>query len=326
MIIYNKIRPRPVVLQLVICAFLFCQLPALPQTPANTQNMPLPSVRVVQNGHQAGGARVPAAPMKFNLPPAAGSSACDNPPTASDLHPFGGFQAMSVKDSASLNLTFVASGSVSFTDNSQVVVYRLGDTATCPSSDGKYMLTYGNEIDGAVAITQTTLTGSASFATIAANVQINNSNTAYNWSGAGFQADSKLTAWQTDNVKVLQDVSANLTVSNFSTFSTDWNTALNAGAALTTNTTPRVIAYAPVGISGLAEDLASGYALMFIAQGRGCLDAVAAFPTKSSSVEAAIRKVYSQLSAGKSDCDANADPTEQSLAHQLLNGVKIDNP
>jgi hypothetical protein len=264
--------------------------------------------------------------MAFQVPAEVASTppTCSNAPTAAQLRSFGNFQAMSVKDAASLSLAFFgASGSAQFSDNSEVVVYRAGSQFVCPSTDGNYLVTYGTEVDGGIAISQQSLSGNASFATIAANAQISGASTSYDYAATGF-TDS--TTWDTANGRVLSDVASTLTVQNYAAFNTDWSAVLATVPNLQKPTTPVVIGYAPIGITGLAEDLAAGYALMYIAQGRGCEDAVKAFPTQAAWVDPAIRKVYSQLSKGKSDCDGAADPTEAALAHQLLSGIEIKTP
>jgi hypothetical protein len=250
---------------------------------------------------------------------------CASPPSASDLQPFGHFSQMSAQDAASLNLQFGGlGGSVNFTGQSQVIVWRQGKTFTCPSTDGKYNVIYGAEWDSAIAISQDSLTGKASFATIAANVQINNSSTTYDYVAAGYTTTSN---WETANGKILQDISTNgLSVTNYATFDTDFGLTLTAASAMTPVDPPKPIGYAPIGVTDAAQSLAKGYAIMFIAKGQGCLDAKAAFPISEPWVEAIMRSVYLEMSSGKSDCDAKADPSEQPIAIQLLTGVNIKKP
>jgi hypothetical protein len=262
----------------------------------------------------------------FLVPPAVAATppTCSAAPTAAQLKSFGYFRAMSVKDAASLSLSFFGVGAAGqFSDNSEVVVYRAGSQFVCPSTDGNYLVTYGTEVDGGIAISQQSINGNASFATIAANAQISGASTSYDYAATGFDST---TSWDTANGKVLSDVASTLTVGNYATFNTDWSNALATVPTLQKPATPVVIGYAPIGITGLAEDLAAGYALMYIAQGRGCLDAIHAFPTQEAWVDPVVRKVYSQLSNGKSDCDAMADPAEVALARQLLSGIEIKKP
>jgi hypothetical protein len=259
--------------------------------------------------------------------PAGGSPGpvCANTPVAADLKPFGHFAQMSVQDAASLNLSFGPfDGSGSWSQQSQVIVWRQGKIFTCPSTDGKYNVVYGAEWDSAIAISQTSLTGKASFATIAANVQLNNSSTTYDYVGAGY---TNTTAWETANGTLLKDISTNgLSVTNYSTFDTDFGATLTAANAMTPVDPPRVIGYAPIGTADVSQSLAKGYAIMFIAKGRGCQDAEDAFPIKEAWVDSTIRSVYLQMSNGKSDCDGKADPNEQAIAAQLLNGIDIEKP
>jgi hypothetical protein len=262
--------------------------------------------------------------LNLPAPIVATPPSCAAAPTNEQLKSFGHFKGMSVKDAANLNLSWAGVGvGLKIDNNSQVVVFRSGRSFTCPSSDGKYLVTYGTEVDGGVAISQSSLSGNASFATIAANAQISNASTGYDYSAVGF---TNTDAWDSANIKVLEDVSATLTVPTFDQFNKDWNAALETVKNLTKPTTPVVIGYAPAGVTGIAESLATGYALMYIAQGKGCLDAIKGFPTKDDWVEPAIRKVYLQMSNGSSDCDGNADKAEGAIARQLLSGIKIVAP
>jgi hypothetical protein len=243
-------------------------------------------------------------------------------PTKANLRPFGYFSEISTTDAASLNLTFV--GGASFSEQSQVMVWRQGSTWTCPSTDGKYTLTYGGEWDAAVAISQTSLSGKVGFATIAANAQINNSSTSFDYVAAGY---TNFDTWQGANATLFKDVSTNgLTVDNFSKFNADFGAMVDAAKTMTVVDPPPLIGYAPAGTADLSRDLAAGYAIMFIAKGQSCTDAVKAFPVKDAWVDPAIRTVYTQLSAGKSDCDPKADPAEQAVAAQLLSGITIKRP
>lgn len=250
---------------------------------------------------------------------------CQNPPTASDLKPFGHFAQMSVQDAASLQLSFGPfDGSGSWSQQSQVIVWRQGKTFTCPSTDGKYNVVYGAEWDSAIAISQSSLTGKATFATIAANVQINNSSTTYDYVAAGY---TTTTTWEAANSNILKQISTNgLSVTNYAAFDTAFGETLAAASAMVPVDPPRVIGYVPVGTSSLSESLARGYAIMFIAQQRGCDDAKSAFPIKDAWVDPVIRSVYLQLSNGKSDCDGKADPNEKDTALLLLTGINIKKP
>jgi len=258
-------------------------------------------------------------------PSAPSGPVCASAPAASQLQPFGHFSQMSAEDAASLNLQFGgAGGSVSFSGQSQVIVWRQGKTFTCPSTDGKYNVVYGAEWDSAIAISQTSLTGKASFATIAANVQINNSSTTYDYVAAGYTTTA---AWETANGKILQDISTNgLSVTNYATFDNDFGSTLTAASAMTPVDPPQPIGYAPIGTTDAAQSLAKGYAIMFIASGRGCKDAEDAFPIQESWVDATMRSVYLEMSNQKSDCDGKADPNEQAIAGQLLTGINIKKP
>jgi hypothetical protein len=257
--------------------------------------------------------------------PAIASPVCQTPPTAADLKPFGHFAQLSVQDAASLQLSFGPfSGSGDWSQQSQVIVWRQGKTATCMSTDGKYNVIYGAEWDSAIAVSQNSLSGKATFATIAANVQINNSSTTYDYVASGYTTTSQ---WETANATILREISTNgLSVTNYSTFDTDFGNTLAAAAAMTPQDPPRVIGYAPIGTADLAQSLAKGYAIMFVAKQQGCLAAEKAFPIKDTWVDSVIRGVYLQLSNTKSDCDATADPGEKGVAAQLLNGIDIEKP
>jgi hypothetical protein len=294
------------------------------RTASNTSKGTPPTTEAEKKQQATKEAAIKQNNFALNLPAAtlAQPPACATPPTPEQLKAFGHFKGMTVKDAANLNLTF---GGIQgqFSDNSQVVIYRSGKTFTCPSTDGKYLVTYGTEVDGGVAISQISLNGSATFAVIAANAQISNASTSYDYAAVGYTDTS---AWDTANSKVIQDMANNLTVPTYDAFSKDWTAALATVPNLSKPATPAVIGYAPIGVAGLAQSLADGYALMFIAEGRGCMDATNAFPVKDSWVDGEIRKVYLQLSNGKSDCSGTADPTEGPIARQLLAGVKIANP
>jgi hypothetical protein len=267
----------------------------------------------LKDSHRVSIAKLPAGPV------------CANPPLASDLRPFGHFAQMSVEDAASLNLQFGGFGlSVEGSKKFQAVVWRQGRTYVCSSTDGKYNVVYGSEWDSAIAISQTSLTAKASFATIAANVQINNSSTSYDYVAAGYATTSD---WETANGKLLQDISTDgLSVTNYATFYSDFGKTLTAASAMQPADPPKVIGYAPIGTTDLSQSLAKGYAVMFIAKGRGCRDAEADFPSKEPWVGPTMRGVYLQLSNGKSDCDAKADPNERAIATQLLSGIDIEKP
>ena len=310
------IAPLPTVI-LSICAFAQTK-------PSPSQDEPLPFVRtqIVQAETKFSSK---AHAFEVSATSAVNGAVCASPPSITDLHAFGHFQQMSKKDAASLNLSFFGLGAGgNWSDQSQVIVWRQGKTNTCLSTDGKYNLIYGSEWDSGLAIAQNSLTGKVSFATIAASVEINNSSTSYDYAAAGYTATS---AWETANSTLLKDISTNgLNVTNYATFNNDFGATLSAAASLAPQDPPKVIGYSPVGVTDLAESLAKGYALMYIANERGCLDAIKAFPIKGGWVKSTISGVYLQLSSGKSDCDAKADPTEAPVARQLLSGIKIEKP
>ena len=259
--------------------------------------------------------------IKAAVPPGA---VCAKPPSDSDLQTFGHFDQMSAQEAASLNLQFGGVGvGGTFTGQSQAIVYRQGKTFTCPSTDGKYNIVYGSEWDSAVAVSQDSLSGKGSFATIAANVQINGSTASYDYIAKGYTNTS---AWEAANAKVLLDVGSGLTVTSYGTFATDFATVSTSSSGLNPISPPQPIGYAPVGTADLLQSLAKGYALMFIAKGEGCQSAESAFPVKEAWVDSTMRSVYLQMSFGKSDCDAKADASEQAVAAQLLTGIDIEKP
>jgi len=256
--------------------------------------------------------------------PPANLPACAQVPDASQLKSFGFFSAMSAKDTATLNLTFpIATGSGNFSLDSQVVIWRMGQSAECPSTDGKYTLVYGSEWDAGIIISQTNISGNATFAVVAANATINRTAVSFNFSTAGYTDDSDLRA---ANSKLFTDVSANgLDVTNFNMFQTDFTAAVGKGSAATTKMPLVMIGYRlNQGTDDILRSLEGVYALPFIALGRGCLDAVKAYPNPDSGVDSAIRATYSTMSGGKTDCDAS-DAGMQGLAKQLLGKIQISN-
>jgi hypothetical protein len=263
----------------------------------------------------------------LNLPavaPAAPTPVCVAAPAVGQLRAFGFYVSTDAQDAASLNLTFgIGNGGGNFTKTSQVVAYRTGQTFECPSTDGKYTVVYGSEFDSGVEIDQQDIAGKASFAVVAANVTINNSNTQFSFSASGFQDDSPI---RTAGAKMAGDVINNgLSVLSFKDFNTDFGGAINAAATAKVQDPPIVIGWRPVATGDVAKALAQVYALGYIVEGRGCEDAIKDFPLKTPDAEPAIRSAYSALSAGTTDCDAS-DTSMQSMAKQLLSGQRIKLP
>jgi hypothetical protein len=197
-------------------------------------------------------------------------------------------------------------------------------TFTCPSTDGKFTVVYGAEWDSAIAISQESLKGNASFATIAANPEVNGSKTAYDYSAAGYTTTDD---WRNANSTQLKSLSTKgLTVDNYSQFDSDFGTATAAATKMVALDPPEVIGYSPVGTTDIEQGLVKGFALMYIAKGRTCDDAKKACPIKGDWVDFTVRGVYLQMSNKKSDCDPKADAGEQAAAAFLLKDIVIKKP
>lgn len=263
----------------------------------------------------------------LNLPavaPAAPTPVCAAAPVVGQLKGFGFYASTDAQDAASLNLSFGGfGGSGNFTKTSQVVAYRTGQTFECTSTDGKFTVVYGSEFDSGVEIDQQDIAGKASFAVVAANVTINNSNTQFSLSTSGFQDDSAIRA---AGGKMAIDVINNgLSVLSFKDFNTDFGATINLATAAKVQDPPIVVGWRPVATGDVAMALAQVYALGYIAEGRGCEDAVKDFPIKTPDAEPAIRSTYSALSEGTTQCSAS-DTNMQSMAKQLLSGQRIKLP
>lgn len=257
-------------------------------------------------------------------PPASPNPVCTNTPPVNQLKSFGYFASTDFEGAASLNLTFpLGGGSGDFKKSSQAVVFRTGQTFECQSTDGKYTVIYGTEFDSGVLINQDSIAGKANFATVAANVTINNSNTEFSYSSSGFKDDGDI---RTAGGKIASDMSTNgLSVQTFKDFNTDFTGAITAASAAKSQDPPVVIGWRPIAEDDVAKALAQVYALGYIARGRGCSDAINSFPLKFSGAEPAIRSTYKTLSSGATDCDAS-DKNMQALAKQLLSGQRISLP
>jgi hypothetical protein len=286
----------------------------------------LPYVATKHQGHlfHGGNANV-AQPLDLPTPPGnSPTPVCAATPSVNQLKAFGYFASSDLDAAASLSLSFgMFAGSGDFKKSSQVVVFRTGQSFECPSTDGKYTVIYGTEFDSGVLIDQDSIAGKANFATVAANVTINNSNTEFSYSSAGFQDDMPM---RTAGGKVAADMSANgLSVQTFKDFNTDFTSAIASASAGKSIDPPLVIGWRPIATDDVTKALAQVFALGYIAEGKGCLEAIRDYPIKSANVDPQIRSTYKALSSGAADCDAS-DKNMQSMAKQLLGGQRISLP
>jgi hypothetical protein len=250
---------------------------------------------------------------------------CAAVPDASSLTSFDYFTETDLQDAAGLNLSFAGIGANgAYSKTSDVVAFRAGQTAECPSTDGKFTLVYGAEWDAGMVISQDSISGKASFASLAANATISGSSDSFDFSSSGFKDPTAINA---ASAKMSSDVFANgLTVTNFGTFATDFTTGVTAVAQATPITPLVLIGYRPTGTADVTNAVLLVYALPYIAQGRGCLDAINSYPVKSMpNIDAEVRAAYLALSGGVSDCSAS-DPSMQALANQYLTGMRIAPP
>jgi hypothetical protein len=231
---------------------------------------------------------------------------------------FNGSYDLETSAAAKLSVNWLASGSADVDRQMRVFVREYSRFATCDSSDGTTQLVYGAYWRATVLVDQLDLEGKLSFAVAAASATLKNRNVQVLIEHQGFADTSDIDVASQAAMKETQD---GLTVLSYAKFTEALGKAADAVVKSPVVTPLPLIGSNTKNLVDLRRQLAQVFALTYISQGRGCLDAIQALRDTSQSAAEGIRETYRLLTG--TDCNAS-DPIAQLKARQVLNGVRIE--
>lgn len=241
---------------------------------------------------------------------------CSTIPT-SPTRTFNGSYTLDTDAAGKLSVNYIGTGSVAVDQTMRVFVREYSKLATCDATDGTGTLVYGAWWRATVLVKTTDVQANLSFAVVAASATLNNQTTQVLIEHQGFVNQQQI---DTADQVAMKDAANGLTVVTYAKFADDIENAANAVVASSTVTPLPFAGTTSTVMHELGKTIASAFALTYIAQGRGCLDAIGDLKDKSADAGLTIRATYRMLT--NTDCDAS-DQIAQVTAKRILNGIEI---
>ena len=231
---------------------------------------------------------------------------------------------------ASLSITLpFGGGGGNGSSNQSVFMRQFKRYTTCTTPNGD-ILEYGQAIRASVLYDTTDVKANASFSFIVAQATINNQTTQIEVSNTGF-TDAKVTSARATAIASL--TGGALTIDNYGIFMTNLNSALSQADQTTVSVTGGARdGMAPalqlvgreilVVDTDLSDSLAKAFALYYIANGYGCVQAQQDFSKTDTRAQDIVKAVYTSLTKA---CGAPS-AIDKATAQSMLRGMKIGTP